>query len=107
MTDFASSLNLIAPIMTLVGVIVGAVFGHILTRRRDQSQKRREIKLTYLIEAWRNIYIGSQNDIEIERKAPALERGITDVMLFGSAEQIRMASVIAQDIVAKGSSDTT
>jgi hypothetical protein len=91
----------------LVGLIVGAFFTHMLASRRERAQKKREFILNYLIEAWRNIYIGSQDHVDIERKAPALERGITDVALFGTPKQIEMARTIAQEIVAKGSSNTT
>jgi hypothetical protein len=63
--------------------------------------------MRYLIEAWKNLEIGSRNETDIHRKSEVLEKAVADIQLFGSPEQIEMADKWAKDMVSKQSGDTT
>jgi hypothetical protein len=91
----------------VIGGAIGALATHLFALAREKRQKRRDLKLSHLIEAWRNISLGSQNHLDIETRAPALERGIADINLFGSRSQIELARAAAIAIVEKGEANTT
>jgi hypothetical protein len=98
---------IVSPAFALIGAIVGALLGHRLTRERDREQRRRELVLTYLIDAWKNLETGSRDNVDIHRKSEALEKAIADIQLFGSPEQIGMASEFAKSMTANSSANTT
>ena len=98
---------IISPAFALIGAIIGALLGHKLTKERDREQRRRELVLTYLIDAWKNLETGSRDTIDIHRKSEVLEKAIADIQLFGSPEQIRMASEFAKSMTANNSANTT
>jgi hypothetical protein len=98
---------MISLLSSIVGGLIVAFVNHAMTKRREHDRSKHELNLKYLIEAWRNLSKGSRDDVEIWEKASALEKGIEDVQLFGSAEQIKMAQLMAQEMTTKGSSNTT
>jgi hypothetical protein len=97
----------IPAVSSLVGAIIGSAITHLLTVRRDRDQRRREFKLKYLIEAWKNLEIGSRNETDVHRKSEVLEKAVADIQLFGSPGQIEMADTWARDMVNKQKGDTT
>lgn len=74
-------------------IIIGWGIAHWFTSRRDHRNKKREIRLEYLINAYRNIGAAAarkQNSEEFKN----LEAGFHDVQLFGNAEQLQLLNEI-------------
>ncbi|MBI4811690.1 MAG: hypothetical protein HY800_09685 [Ignavibacteriales bacterium] len=76
-------------IISAVVIVVGWFIGHRLSSKRDRSNKRRDLRVSYLIEAWRNLEnCTNRNDLDT---ASILEKAIADINLFGSDRQIELA----------------
>jgi hypothetical protein len=93
-------MDLLIPLLiTSVVVIVGWFIIHWLSSKRDQNNKRRELRVQYLIEAWRKLENScNRNDITWHHD---LESAIADIQLFGSPEQIVLAENFIQDFTNK------
>ena len=80
-------------------IVVGWFIGHALSSLRDRSNKRRELRVGYLIEAWRNLAdCTGRSDLA---RASILEKAIADINLFGSEIQIDLAKKFSDDFVNK------
>jgi hypothetical protein len=87
--------------ITIAIAVLGWVIGHYINSRRDVRVKRQETTTKYLIEAYRILtHDINRRELTTERKIK-LENLIADVQLFGSAEQIKIAKELVDDIVQK------
>ncbi len=76
---------------------------HWFAKRRDLANKQKELRINYLIEAWRKLeFAANRKDFD---RVEYLERPIADIQLFGTARQIEIALEFANDIVANRASD--
>ncbi|MBI1762651.1 MAG: hypothetical protein HYR56_14550 [Acidobacteria bacterium] len=87
--------NLVPLLITTITVVVGWVIAHRLNAARDLQNKRREIRVSYLIEAFRKIERGSIPEAKAYKQED-FETAITDVQLFGSVEQVDLAHQFAE-----------
>ena len=83
----------VAPIMTLVSAVVGAVVGgffvHKLTMSRELLAARRARRTDYLISAYRRLIDAANRRTGISKEQiDGLEAALGDVMLLGEAEEI-------------------
>lgn len=81
-----------------IGTIVAAtgwIAAHYFTNRRDRIAKRRDISLEHLIKAYRILTHEISHREHSDEKM--LEAIITDIQLFGSEEQIRLAKQLADE----------
>lgn len=92
----------------LAAAIIGAaviVFGWRVAHRqelaRDLAGKRRELRIQYLIEAYRRLEYVS-NRLVTPSTAPDFERAIADIQLFGSRDQVDLAQTFARDFAKSG-----
>lgn len=84
-----------------VVVVVGWYVVHYLSARRDQTNKRRDLRVQYLIEAYRRLeYAG--NRPMTEEIAPEFERAVADIQLFGTPKQVELAQEFAVGFAQKG-----
>ena len=92
--------QLLIPLLTTTGVaILGWLAGHSLNVRRDRQNKRQEIRVHYLIEAYRRLEGGTcRGPIHGTEIGKEFESAIADVQLFGTDEQARMAKELATAI---------
>lgn len=74
----------------LLAAIIGGLLVHFATRRRDAENERRRQRIDYLIGAYRTLTHSAQRELSGER-AEAFEDALSDVVLFGDDEQIRLA----------------
>jgi len=87
---------------TLVGLAValgGYWFVHCLNSTRDFNLKKREIKLTYLIETFDNIAMGlhrKPDDPQVGKYVENFERAVSRVQLLGTKEEIEIACELAE-----------
>lgn len=82
----------------LVGVL-GWFIAHRLAAARDRANKRREIQVSYLIEAFRRLGKGVQG--RVFDYASDFESAVLDVQLFGDATQIESVQKFVQEFAKK------
>ena len=94
---------LIPLLVTTCLAMTGWIVVHHLSRRRDIQNKRREIRVKYLINAYRNIEAGAERPGGSDQPGfgRPFESAIADVLLFGNLDQIQKAKELALDISAK------
>ena len=90
-------------IVSIILAVIGWLIAHHFTSKREVQNKRREIRVSFLIDT----YLKLENSIA---KPPVhvvidLESVVANIQLFGTADQILLAKTIANDIAKNGSSD--
>ena len=89
------------PLVPLGSAIVGGLVVHLLSRRRDRANKRKEQRVAYLIEAYRRLEERSQQFGAAEKGK--LESAVADIQLFGTPRQVNLVQRFASDFAARGS----
>jgi hypothetical protein len=95
--------QLLIPLLITTGVaILGWCVGHALNARRDRNNKRREVRVQYLIEAYRGLEAGTcRGPIHGTEFGKRFESAIADIQLFGTSEQARIAKELATAIATR------
>ena len=78
--------------ITIIVNILGWFILHILSKRRDLSNKKKEITIQYLITAWQ-LLENASNRNDSTRNAD-VEKAIANIQLFGTPTQIQLAQII-------------
>jgi len=95
--------SLLAPMLvTTIVAIVGWLALHRLSAARDRANKRRELRVHYLIDAYRKLENAGNREASIRDYADAFESAVADIQLFGSPEQVKLARKFALDFAAQG-----
>jgi hypothetical protein len=84
-------------VMTLVVAIVGMWIGHHFSARRDVTNERRKLQISYLLEAYRRLE-GASNRDNPKACWPQFESAIADIQLLGSSRQVTLARQFAIDM---------
>lgn len=93
------SIDYIKILITIALAVVGWIVGYYFTTRKDINQKRRDISIEHLINAYRTLaHELTERKLTDEKKAK-LEMIISDIQLFGSPEQVRLAKDLVDAIV--------
>ena len=84
-------------IITIILAVGGWITAHYFTSQRDTQNKKREIRVKFLIEVYQKL----ENAIQRSPKDVGndLEKVIADIQLFGSSEQILFSKKIANNIL--------
>ena len=100
--------GLLLPLLITTAVAtVGWIVAHRLAAARDQRNKGREVRLSFLLEAYRRLEAGaSRGPIHDSKFADGFESAIADIQLLGTTEQSKMAKDLAYAI-ASGSPDAS
>lgn len=85
---------------------LASVLTHLLTSRRDLANRRRELRVEYLLSAYRTmadsperrLYRGSSD-------ARAFEKAVADIQLLGSRQQVGLATELAREMATEGQAD--
>jgi hypothetical protein len=86
-------------VITIFLAVIGWIVGYYFTTRKDINQKRRDISIEHLINAYRILaHELTERPLTDERKAK-LELIISDIQLFGSPEQVRLAKELVDAII--------
>ena len=89
-----SKINLLFPlIITSILTISGWLVGSYLNSNRDYDNKLRDIKLSYLIDAYRKLANASQRTTNRDHFKFDMESAISDIQLFGTNEQIKKLNI--------------
>jgi len=81
----------------LVGALVafgGWIATHRFTSTRDRTNKRRELRVSYLIDAYRQLEWASNRPFS-PATAAKFETALADIQLFGTPKQVRLAQEFA------------
>ncbi len=90
------NMDLLIPLLITSAVaIIGWFIVHSLSSNRDRANKRRDLRVQYLIEAWRRLENASNRSDKL--RSSDLEAAIADIQLFGSPRQIELAQKFTED----------
>jgi len=98
------NISLLIPLLiTSIVVIIGWFTVNWLSSNRDRANKRRDLRVQYLIEAWRRLEnaTGRSDD----SRSADLETAIADIQLFGSPRQIELAQKFANELASRRESN--
>ena len=93
-------LPLIGPSIAAFVAVVSWYVGHRLSLNKDLSSKRRELRVQYLIEAYRRLE-NAANRTDSE-KGKDFESAIADIQLFGSGRQIGLVHELIESMSKDG-----
>lgn len=96
--------------MDFVGFIVAvslAIGGWIVSGVLARRAKRRELRVEYLLKAYRALDEASNRQTMTVDHARATERAIADVQLLGTNSQVALADAFALGFAESGSADST
>ena len=100
-----SNWSILLPLLiTTLTAVIGWAIAHKLSAARDLKNKRREIRIGYLVEAYRKIERGSVPEAK-GYKPEDFETAIADIQLFGSPKQVELAHQFAE-AASRGDSPT-
>ncbi len=83
----------------LAAAVVGGFVVHVLTGRRGRTNKRREQRIGYLIEAYRRLESCALRHGPFD--ALKLESAVADIQLFGSPRQVQLVQEFAAEFAAQ------
>jgi hypothetical protein len=89
-------------LITAVIAVCGWYAAHRMSMSRDRMNKRRELRVKYLIDAYRLLETVSNRPIS-SATAPQFESAIADIQLFGTPTQVLLAQDFATAFAASGS----
>ena len=87
-------------LVTTFVALSGWVIVHYFNSKRDLLNKRRELRVQYLIEAYRRLEAVSHANNLKERRLD-VESAIADIQLFGTPQQIQLAVKFAKELSEK------
>lgn len=94
--------KVILTVFAVLAVIVGWVVVHVLTAKRDAENKRREITLKYMISAYRILTQEVSHRKPTDERREKLENLLSDIQLFGTESQVRLAIQLANEVANGG-----
>jgi hypothetical protein len=93
---------LLLPLLITTAVaIAGWYVADGLTAARDRSNKQREIRVQYLIEAYRRLALASQRPPQSSYFRD-MEAAVADIQLFGSPSQVREVTAFLDEFQKNG-----
>jgi len=96
---------LVPLLMTAFVAISGWYIVHWLNVARDRANKKRDLQIQYLIEAYRRLERASNRAKKYENNAE-LESAIADIQLFGTVDQVNLAQKFSLDIAHNSHAST-
>jgi hypothetical protein len=95
-----SYIDIIKFAITALIAVLGWLAGHYFSDKRDRSNKKRELTTKHLI----NAYSVLTNEVSHRKQTPERQQKpeyiITEIQLFGSAEQVILAKKLANEVAA-------
>jgi len=88
-------------LITVVLAVFGWLIAHKLTSVRDLKNKKREIRINFLLDAYRKL----ERSIHKEKIGRDFEEAISDIQFLGTPPQVNMAKRIAADFAQNGQVD--
>lgn len=73
---------------------------HLFSRYRDRENRRREQRIEYLVTVFRSL-AKANHHLKLYEIAAEVEQAVTDLQLFGTPEQVRLARKFATELGTK------
>lgn len=90
-------------LITTLVVIIGWYIVHFFTAKRDQENKKREIRVRYLIEAFQLLANASQRKPEPNSQYfHDMESAVADIQLLGTESQVENLNVFLNEFASEG-----
>jgi len=77
-------------VVPVVTALLGLFLGHLLSKRREDEKRKRELRVEYLVEAYRKLERASQPTSGAYRSED-VESAVADIQLFGDKGQVKLA----------------
>lgn len=87
-------MQILVPALVALSV---ALLTHFFSSTRDRNNKRREQRISYLVNAFRTLAKAS-NHPRLHEVAPEIEQAMADIQLLGSKEQIGLAHKFVKEL---------
>lgn len=95
-------LDYIKIVTTIILAVLGWIIGHYFNSKRTRDQKRREISVEHLINAYRILTNVISHRKETPERSEKLENILSDIQLFGSSYQVQLAKDLAVEVASGG-----
>lgn len=89
-------------LVTIVLAVLGWIIGHYFNSKRTRDQKRREISVEHLINAYRILTNEISHRKQTPERSEKLENILSDIQLFGSSYQVQLAKNLADEVATGG-----
>lgn len=89
--------------LALIVSIVGWFAMHFFNQKRDNLNKKKDLRVRYLINAWQ--LLESASNRHDNSMSSNLEKAIADIQLFGTLKQIRLSREFASKFAATRKAD--
>jgi hypothetical protein len=96
-----SIVQIAVAIIAAIVIVVGWRVVHRQEMQRDRDSKRRDLRIGYLIDAYRRLEYVSNRPISLEM-TPDFEKAIADIQLFGTSKQVELAQTFAVEFAENG-----
>lgn len=93
-------LPLVGPVLAALVAVVGWFAAHRLNVAKDLAAKRRDLRIQYLLEAYRRLEGAAHRSDEQKRKE--FESAIADIQLFGNPDQIALVHQLIESMANDG-----
>jgi hypothetical protein len=93
--------SLLTLLIPTVVAVASWFAGSWLSVRRDRTNKRRDLRIQYLIEAYRRLATATNRTLTDAAYFTELDSAIVDVQLFGSKDQIASAQEFAKELAER------
>ena len=85
-------------IVTILVAVIGWLIAHHFTSKRDVANKQRELSVQHLVNAYRVLTNDVSHREPNDERRKKLENILSDIQLFGSEQQIKLAQQLAIDV---------
>lgn len=97
--------SFIISLTALLFSFISIFIAHSLSKKRDLINKKKEMRIKYLITAWQLLERASNR--QDNSLIYDLEKAIADIQLFGSLEQIRLSKELVSSFMKTRTADTS
>lgn len=80
--------NIMTAIVTVLVAVIGWFVGHRFNVKRDRENKLRDLRIQYLIEAYRRLESAANRPETTKKEQDRFETALADIQLLGTKEQI-------------------
>lgn len=97
--------------LTILGGVlaaaIAAVLAHRLTSRRDQANRRSDLRVEYLLDVYRALADTAHRNLDpAADHVRAFEHALDDIQLLGTEQQAGMAIRVGQQLAAESRADS-
>ncbi len=87
--------------ITIALAVLGWLIAHWFTSKRDANNKKRELRLQYLINAYSTLACDVAQRALDDKGIAKLEHVLAEIQLFGTTRQIELAKALAIEAASK------